>query len=82
MRRVERRLVADYRCMVADALNHLTPETQTAVAELAALPDLVRGYEAIKLAAIEQFHAAAADRLSALRSIQPPSVRERKEETA
>jgi indolepyruvate ferredoxin oxidoreductase len=76
VRRAERQLVADYRALLADALVHLRPETQSAVADLAALPDLVRGYEDVKLAAIERFRETAADRLGALRSTEPPASAE------
>ena len=50
VRRVERALPGEYRALVARALERLTPVTHGMVAEIAELPDVVRGYEDIKLA--------------------------------
>jgi indolepyruvate ferredoxin oxidoreductase len=47
------------------ALAKLRPETHDTVAQIAALPDMVRGYEDIKLRNVERFRAEAA-RLEAL----------------
>jgi indolepyruvate ferredoxin oxidoreductase len=47
--------------MVRAALEDLTPATHAAVAELAGLPDLVRGYEDIKLAGVSRFRERAAE---------------------
>jgi indolepyruvate ferredoxin oxidoreductase len=66
VRRTERALPAEYEAIVADALRHLTPHNAPAVAELCALPDVVRGYEDIKLEAVARFRAEAADRLRAV----------------
>ena len=66
VRRVERRLVGEYRDLVDAALEHLTPATSARVAEIAALPDLVRGYEDIKLAGVERFRERAAELSAAL----------------
>jgi len=60
VRRVERRLPGEYRDLVARALESLTPETHATVAQIAELPDLVRGYEEIKLRNVERFRAEAA----------------------
>ncbi|NUT90978.1 MAG: indolepyruvate ferredoxin oxidoreductase family protein [Saccharothrix sp.] len=54
VRRVERELVTEYRTAVERALQ--TPGADpSAVAELAALPDVVRGYEDVKLANVRQY---------------------------
>jgi indolepyruvate ferredoxin oxidoreductase len=50
VRRVERALPGEYEALVLDALAHLTPQTRALVTELCASPDIVRGYEDIKLA--------------------------------
>jgi indolepyruvate ferredoxin oxidoreductase len=63
VRRVERKLIGEYEALVAHALEHLTPATHGTVAELAGLPDVIRGYENIKLDNVERFHAEA-DRLT------------------
>jgi indolepyruvate ferredoxin oxidoreductase len=49
VRRVERELIDEYEEMVAEALAHLTPETHATALELLELPDVIRGYEEIKL---------------------------------
>ncbi|MFI5959404.1 indolepyruvate ferredoxin oxidoreductase family protein [Cryptosporangium sp. NPDC051539] len=52
VRRVERALIAEYRAAVREALAAGTTDQVVAVAELA---EVVRGYEDIKLARVEQF---------------------------
>jgi indolepyruvate ferredoxin oxidoreductase len=59
VRRVERELVGEYEQLVRDALGRLTPALHETVAELAELPDVIRGYEDIKLRNIERFRARA-----------------------
>ena len=66
VRRVERALVGEYRRLVDGALAHLTPATAAQVAAIAALPDLVRGYEEIKLAGVERFREQAEELSAAL----------------
>jgi indolepyruvate ferredoxin oxidoreductase len=74
VRRIERRLIGEYRELVDSALEHLTPATASQVAEIAALPDLVRGYEEIKLAGVERFRERAAELSAALRQAEPESL--------
>ncbi|MBB6554156.1 indolepyruvate ferredoxin oxidoreductase family protein [Nonomuraea rubra] len=59
VRRVERELIPEYRDLVRTALDRLTPGTAAAVEELAGLPDLIRGYEDIKLARVTEFRERA-----------------------
>jgi indolepyruvate ferredoxin oxidoreductase len=59
VRRVERKLIGEYEGLVDHALVHLDPATHGTVAEIAGLPDMVRGYEDIKLANVERFRAEA-----------------------
>jgi indolepyruvate ferredoxin oxidoreductase len=66
IRRLERDLIDEHRALVRSALRWLTPGTQEDVAALTALPDLIRGYEEIKLANVERYRAAAAEALAAL----------------
>jgi indolepyruvate ferredoxin oxidoreductase len=49
VRRIERELIGEYEEIVAEALAHLTPQTHATALELLELPDVVRGYEEIKL---------------------------------
>jgi indolepyruvate ferredoxin oxidoreductase len=60
VRRVERRLIAEYEGLVDHALVHLDPSTHATVAEITGLPDMVRGYEHVKLGNVERFRAEAA----------------------
>ncbi|MXW94265.1 MAG: indolepyruvate ferredoxin oxidoreductase family protein [Acidimicrobiaceae bacterium] len=55
VRRVERQLVADYRALLEAELNSLTPGTYERAVKLAQLPDVIRGYEDVKLAGVERF---------------------------
>ncbi len=61
VRRVERQLVEDYEELVADLARRVDDESDDAViaiaVELASLPDLVRGYEDIKLGNVERYRA-------------------------
>jgi indolepyruvate ferredoxin oxidoreductase len=66
VRRVERALITEYRDLMRDALARLTPETAAAVAAIAALPDVVRGYEDIKLAGVARFRDRARTALAEL----------------
>jgi indolepyruvate ferredoxin oxidoreductase len=61
VRRVERALPGEYRALVARSLERLTPVTHGVVAEIAELPDVVRGYEDIKLANVERFRGLAGE---------------------
>jgi indolepyruvate ferredoxin oxidoreductase len=66
VRRVERALPAEYLGLVDAALERLSPETLATVVEVARLPELVRGYEDIKLANVERFRTRGADLLAEL----------------
>jgi indolepyruvate ferredoxin oxidoreductase len=57
VRRVERALVGEYRGLVEKALADLSPESYERAVKLASLPDLIRGYEEIKLKNVERFRA-------------------------
>ena len=59
VRRTERALIEEYRSLVGAALEHLTPRTAGQVEAIAELPEVVRGYEEIKLAAVEDFRLQA-----------------------
>jgi indolepyruvate ferredoxin oxidoreductase len=55
VRRVERKLIGEYRGLVDKALAELSPETHGRAVKLASLPDLIRGYESIKLRNVQRF---------------------------
>ncbi len=55
VRRVERQLIGEYRGLVEKALVALSPESYERAVKLATLPDLIRGYEEIKLRNVQRF---------------------------
>ncbi|MBI2206190.1 MAG: indolepyruvate ferredoxin oxidoreductase family protein [Candidatus Rokubacteria bacterium] len=55
VRRVERALPGEYRALIDKALVDLSPDTYERAVRLANLPDLIRGYEDIKLRNIDRF---------------------------
>jgi indolepyruvate ferredoxin oxidoreductase len=68
VRRVERALPGEYMTLVEQALAKLSPATLEQAIEIAELPDLVRGYEEIKLAGVERFRARGAELSARLES--------------
>ena len=71
MRRVERELIAEYEATVRDALELLSPETHETAVELLELPDLIRGYEEIKLRNVVLFRKRAEGIMKRLRAGKP-----------
>jgi indolepyruvate ferredoxin oxidoreductase len=59
VRRVERELIGEYRALVDRALAGLDAGNANVVRELAELPDVIRGYEEVKLRNVERFRARA-----------------------
>jgi indolepyruvate ferredoxin oxidoreductase len=57
VRRAERQLIGEYRAMIEGAVATLSQENHGRSVELAALPDMIRGYEEIKLANVEKYRA-------------------------
>jgi indolepyruvate ferredoxin oxidoreductase len=55
IRRLERQLIADYRASVEGALSQLSPGNHEVVTRIAALPDMIRGYEQVKLANVARY---------------------------
>ena len=53
-RRLERRLIADYRSRIDDISSRLNAANIAVATEIASLPDDIRGYGPVKLAAIEK----------------------------
>jgi indolepyruvate ferredoxin oxidoreductase len=56
MRRVERSLIKEYIAAITTLAPKVTAANAPVATELAALPDLVRGYEDIKLNNVERYH--------------------------
>jgi indolepyruvate ferredoxin oxidoreductase len=59
VRRVERALIGEYRTLIEQALAGLSPESYEKAVKLAALPDVIRGYEDIKLRNVAKFREQA-----------------------
>jgi indolepyruvate ferredoxin oxidoreductase len=55
VRRVERALVGQYRDLVEATLRDLSPATHDRAVQVARLPELVRGYEEVKLRSLRRF---------------------------
>jgi indolepyruvate ferredoxin oxidoreductase len=68
MRRLERALIGEYRAQIEQALAGLAPATYERAVALAELPDMIRGYEQVKLRSVERFRDAARELLGALRA--------------
>jgi indolepyruvate ferredoxin oxidoreductase len=73
LRRVERQLIEDYRTGVHQALDHLREHNIEQVLALIELPAAITGYEAIKLARVEQFHEQLTAALTALAATTTPT---------
>jgi indolepyruvate ferredoxin oxidoreductase len=68
VRRVERALPDEYLAALEPALAGMTPATYDDVVALCASPDMVRGYEDIKLANVERWRARVAELGAAVRT--------------
>ena len=55
VRRVERELLTHYRRVLRDLVQGLSRETYQRAAQFAELPDLVRGYEEVKLRSVQRY---------------------------
>ena len=55
VRRLERALPGEYRALIEKALTGLSPGSYERAVALASLPDLIRGYEQVKLRSVERF---------------------------
>ena len=60
VRRVERELVDEYEQLVSDLARRTDEANLDTAVELASLPDLVRGYEDVKLGNVERYHTEMA----------------------
>jgi indolepyruvate ferredoxin oxidoreductase len=59
VRRTERSLIGEYEDLVVEAMAHLSEDTRETAAELCELPDVIRGYEEIKLRNVVRFRKRA-----------------------
>jgi len=61
VRRTERALITEYRQVIEELLAGLTAGNHGLAVEIAALPDMIRGYEHIKLATVRAYHEKLAE---------------------
>jgi indolepyruvate ferredoxin oxidoreductase len=73
VRRVERELVVEYLGVVDRLLAGLTAANVGLAADIAALPDMVRGYEQIKLDNVAAYRARLAELLAAYETADAPA---------
>ncbi|MBE7191217.1 MAG: indolepyruvate ferredoxin oxidoreductase family protein [Gordonia polyisoprenivorans] len=71
IRRTERALIGEYRSLVDSIVaawesGSVTPQQHSSIVELAALPDMVRGYEGIKMANVARYRETVAQMRSTL----------------
>ncbi len=62
VRKVERQLLAEYIGIVTGLAADLNADNYDRAVDIAGLPDMVRGYEGIKLASVEAYHAQLGER--------------------
>ncbi|MDI9941064.1 indolepyruvate ferredoxin oxidoreductase family protein [Rhodococcus sp. IEGM 1351] len=68
VRKTERSLIDEYRAIVTELVDVLDENTLDTCIRVASLPDMVRGYDDVKLANVERYHAELDRELAALRS--------------
>lgn len=74
VRRIERELIAEYRQVTGQLVAQLRPENHALAVEIAGLPDLIRGYEGVKLAAVARYRERLGE-LTALLEAEPLASR-------
>ncbi|MCA4722552.1 indolepyruvate ferredoxin oxidoreductase family protein [Mycolicibacterium fortuitum] len=77
VRRVERQLVADYEATVRELVDRLTIDSYDMTLAVALAPDIIRGYEGVKLRNIERYRARLRElSVDALAVIDPTDEKE------
>ncbi|MFF2962542.1 indolepyruvate ferredoxin oxidoreductase family protein [Streptomyces sp. NPDC057963] len=72
VRRTERALVAEYEATITEVCRSLDENTHGLAVEIASLPDLVRGYEEIKMASVARYRARSEELVGRLHSLIRP----------
>ena len=65
MRKLERSLLSEYEALVQDRLAGLRPDSVDSAVQLAELPDMIRGYEDVKLRNVERYRERLAELVGA-----------------
>ena len=71
-RRMERQLIGDYRSMIESLLPRIDASNLATALELAAVPEMIRGFGPVKLASVEKAKAREAELLAAFRGGADP----------
>jgi indolepyruvate ferredoxin oxidoreductase len=74
VRRTERALVSEYRAVIDQLLAGLTPGSHPLAVEIAGLPDLVRGYEEVKLGNVAAYREKTAELLARYAATAEPAA--------
>jgi indolepyruvate ferredoxin oxidoreductase len=74
VRRTERALITEYREVVDQLLAGLTAGNHELAVQIAALPDMVRGYEDVKLATVRAYHEKLAELRAAFAASAAPTL--------
>ncbi|MEU4895127.1 indolepyruvate ferredoxin oxidoreductase family protein [Streptomyces sp. NPDC044780] len=74
IRRLERELIAEYESVITELARSVRSDTHALAVETAQLPDLVRGYEGVKLRTVAQYRSALEERMTRLRATGVPAV--------
>jgi indolepyruvate ferredoxin oxidoreductase len=61
VRVTERELIEEYLALVDDLIDRLSPATAALAVQLASLPDVVRGYEDVKMRNVDSYHQSLAE---------------------
>lgn len=77
VRKVERELVREYTELLDVIGRHLDQDTFAIAVELAGLPDMVRGYEDVKLGNVERYRERVAELRARLEATSAPGARSR-----
>ena len=72
VRKLERALIDEYRHLVAGLLADLTSENYAQAVAVAELPDIIRGYEDVKLRNVERFRAEVTTAMAAFTASGQP----------
>ena len=71
IRRLERQLIVEYRAWMDAVAVVLTPENHALAVRIAELPDIVRGYEDVKLGNVARYRKEVEQLMSELRMQAP-----------
>ncbi|MFF8912688.1 indolepyruvate ferredoxin oxidoreductase family protein [Streptomyces sp. NPDC015032] len=71
VRRTERALVVEYEATITEVCRDLDENAHGLAVEIASLPDIVRGYEEIKMASVARYRARSEELVGRLRSLTP-----------